>query len=653
MASEVTSVLPSALTDTGQTVLVPLSNLFRDPLNVRKTGGQDVESLAALIATHGLLQNLVVRVEFKRNKATGRRGVVAGGRRLRALELLWTRGQLPTDHPVRCRLVSQEQALAVSLAENSGREALHGADLFDAFVAMEEQGRSAQQIADSWGVSLLTVERRLKLGMLSPELLGLYRQDGISLDELEALALLDDPSQQMAVWHSLPAQYRDAREIRRVITKDQFSMTHPWVGFVGLDTYMAAGGDVTRDLFSEEGDGGTITDSALLRQLALDALKTQAGALVGSGCAWFDVRLECQPHALTVYGGEFERCRLVSREPTASEARKTKAYARLLTWMENRMDTVDDDNADDNADDNMDDTDGLEDAHAERGREADALRSSLRVPAQADAALAGAVVYLDRNGKPAVVSGLIRPTDRKNLSTEDGDDDATGALKAGSANGIKATRSEYPERLMRQLTTHRTAALQACLMDAPAVGLRVLAYRMAGLIFLRHGFYGVGDEPVEVRLSMTDLDKDAPDCADSLAGAQIARTHRAWAERLPSDAAALLAWLLAADDATVIALLAYCTARTVNTVQSKPNATPVADAISAAVALDMADWWVPTCASYLSAVPKNKIIEVVTQARSAGEAQAMTAMKKDELAAAAERALAGSRWLPSPLRLAA
>ena len=643
MARVKKSVLVSISPEDGEDVVLPLSCLFRDPLNVRKTGGENVNTLAALIAVHGLLQNLVVRVELKHKKDSGRRGVVAGGRRLRALELLRSRGQILADHPVRCRLVSEERALQVSLAENSGREALHGADMFDAFVAMEEQGRTAQQIADAWGVSVLTVERRLKLGALAPALLDLYRQDGIALDELEALALLDDPAQQLAVWQGLPLHCRSAHEIRRAITQDQLSIAHPWVDFVGLDTYMAAGGSVARDLFSDEGDGGTITDTALFRQLALDALKAQAGTLTGGGCAWVDVRLDCQPHALTGHHGEFERCRLVLREPYEQEARKAKAYERLLGWMQNRMNAIEAGEAED--------IEGLENAHYIRDQEADELRDSMRVPSPDDAAMAGAVIYLDRSGTPRVLSGLIRREDRKTAGADAG---GAGAGRSGGLAGTaKTPRNEYAERLMRQLTTHRTAALQACLMNSPGVALRVLAYQMAALIFLSHGFYMAGDQPVEVRLTVTGLDKDAPDYAESPAGMQIARTHHEWAGRLPVEAAALLTWLLAADDTTVTALLAYCTARTVNTIQSKARATPAADAIGAAVALNMADWWAPTRASFLSAVPKSKIIEAVTQARTAGVAQPMAAMKKDELAAAAERILNGSRWLPSPLRFVA
>ena len=65
---------------------IPLSRLLPSAFNVRKSGGEDVGELAALIKTQGLLQNLVVHpIEAKRGKPTGDYGVAAVGRRLRAL----------------------------------------------------------------------------------------------------------------------------------------------------------------------------------------------------------------------------------------------------------------------------------------------------------------------------------------------------------------------------------------------------------------------------------------------------------------------------------------------------------------------------------------------------------------------------------------
>ena len=70
----------------GDLVLIPLSRLVPSAFNMRKSGGEDVGELAALIKAQGLLQNLVVHPdETKRGKSTGDYGVAAGGRRLRVL----------------------------------------------------------------------------------------------------------------------------------------------------------------------------------------------------------------------------------------------------------------------------------------------------------------------------------------------------------------------------------------------------------------------------------------------------------------------------------------------------------------------------------------------------------------------------------------
>jgi ParB family transcriptional regulator, chromosome partitioning protein len=63
---------------------MPLNKLTNWPGDVRKTGmSEGVGELAASIATHGLLQSLVVRAS-----ARGKFAVVAGQRRLMALMML-------------------------------------------------------------------------------------------------------------------------------------------------------------------------------------------------------------------------------------------------------------------------------------------------------------------------------------------------------------------------------------------------------------------------------------------------------------------------------------------------------------------------------------------------------------------------------------
>ena len=106
----------------GDLVLIPLSRLVPSAFNARKSGGEDVGELAALIKAQGLLQNLVVHPdETKRGKSTGDYGVAAGGRRLRALGLLAKAGDIPLDKDILCRLITRDAAIVASVAEKIGR----------------------------------------------------------------------------------------------------------------------------------------------------------------------------------------------------------------------------------------------------------------------------------------------------------------------------------------------------------------------------------------------------------------------------------------------------------------------------------------------------------------------------------------------------
>lgn len=184
---------------TNESTSVRLASLVRSPYNVRRHSPGQVEDLAALINAQGLLHNLVV-TELLVGRGMARKvrfAVAAGERRRRPLLLLQQRGQLPKAHKVLCEMVPAERALEVSAAENSGREALHPADGFEAFKALIDAGRG---VAVRFDMSVLTVQRWLKLSALSPKLLALYWQDGINLDQLMALALSDDHDAQERAW---------------------------------------------------------------------------------------------------------------------------------------------------------------------------------------------------------------------------------------------------------------------------------------------------------------------------------------------------------------------------------------------------------------------------------------------------------------------
>jgi len=177
-------------------ILVPLSQLVLRPTgrNVRKTPRMSIPELAASIQRVGLLQNLIVIAS-----ADGEHyEVVAGGRRLAALKLLVKKHRISKEWEVPCLLVADGTARTASLTENVQREAMHPADQFEAFAALVAEGRPIEDIAADFSVTPLVVQRRLKLANVSPRLMGDYRADAVTLDQLMALSITDDHAAQEA-----------------------------------------------------------------------------------------------------------------------------------------------------------------------------------------------------------------------------------------------------------------------------------------------------------------------------------------------------------------------------------------------------------------------------------------------------------------------
>ncbi|WP_084267430.1 ParB/RepB/Spo0J family partition protein [Azohydromonas lata] len=627
----------------GREITVPLKYLQRDALNIRKASpARSVDELAALIHSQGLLQNLVVRPELSGKKApkpTGRYGVVAGGRRLEALNLLFTQGKVPADFPVRCLEVSQDDAVSVSLAENCGREPLHGADQFDAFAALVELGKTVSQIADGWGISTLTVERRLKLAKISPKLMALYRDDKIELEQLMALTLTEDHGVQETIWENTPTWERSACNLRRKLTECDVPPNNPLAQFVGFAAYEAAGGNVRRDLFAEnENAPGFMTEPALLQKLALERLEREAEAVrAEGGWQWVGVRTSLSYTDRQA----FAHCHTLDVDPSEEQQQRLDAIEVLLSELEAKIDDLD--QYDESA--TIDDLEAQQRA-AESEREA--IEQTLAQIDPNDLPLAGAVVYVDQRGELAVLRALVRVEDRKAQAAQGGAAAATGTAGASTAQA-KAPKADYSEKLLRQLTAHRTAALRATLADSPAVALRVLAYQLAVQTGLSSRCAS-GDRPVEIRADTADVRKEGADLAKCKAQQEMEAHQERWGNLLPGDQRSLLAWVLAADDSQVLDLLAVCTASTLNTVQGREAPQPIADAIAAAVDLDMADWWEPTAESCLNSVPKAKVVDAVHEAAGAEAAASLEGLKKGEAVALAQQRLQGTRWLPPVLR---
>lgn len=640
---------------TARDVLVPVDKLVLSDANVRRVFNEDgIAELAALIESQGLLQRLAVVAQ-----ADGCFAVVAGGRRLRAMHKLVADGKWSPSQPVECKLHDDARAAEVSLAENSGREAMHPADEMEAFRKLVQEGLTVAQVAGRFGVSVLTVERRLKLARLAPRFLAMYRADEIEPDQLQALALTEDHAAQEAVWDGLPAYDRDAWTVRRMLTEQSCAGDSRLARFVGIDAYEARGGAVRRDLFADGEDAGSVylDDSVLLQTLAMEKLRGLAEEVRAEGWGWVDCLTEGDNLALRSYASEPQ----AERAPTPEEAQAIEAMEAERDRLAEAYDRNEEE-GDPDSDEYEAQEQRLSTALDEMDDKLDSARAALQAWTPEQMVRTGALLRIDHAGRVTVHRGLVRPEDRragKGGGTGKGSS-ASGASSLGGdeeegddgekSENIKK-RPEFSEKLMRDLTAHRTAAIQAALTQNPQVALVTLVHRMAETVF---GQYSRGNDVVKVNVHPTSdysIAQNATGYENSPAGAILGQAETEWGDRLPGNPQALFSWLLGQERETLLDLLAYCTARSIDVVAGRERSRDQSDAIAEALGIDMADWWLPTPTTYLSSVSKAKALEAVKEATGVDATHTVAKMKKAELTAYCARQLEGTRWLPSPLRI--
>ena len=259
---------------------------------------------------------------------------------------------------------------------------------------------------------------------------------------------------------------------------------------------------------------------------------------------------------------------------------------------------------------------------------------------------AGAVVAVNHAGAVVVNRGLLRGQQVEKL--RDKRRAFVGsAVGAGGASEAEPVRAALSEKLVRRLSAHRTAALQAEVARHPQVALAALVHHQARRV-LSIGYEG---SPININATshVDGLVKHAADMADALAATGLREVREAWADRLPSESEAMFAELLVMTQSEALSLLAVCVASTTTAICSRETETP-ASMLAQAVGLDMHTWWRPTAVGYFEHVSKAKAkaLEAVTVV-APDQVARLSKLKKGDLASEAERLVAGSGWLPAML----
>ena len=98
--------------------------------------------------------------------------MIGGGRRLEALQNLAKKpkSKIRTTTTVPCRIIPRDAVdEELSLAENTVRVDMHPIDQYAAFCALLKRGLTARAIANRFGITARTVQRRLRLGGVAPK----------------------------------------------------------------------------------------------------------------------------------------------------------------------------------------------------------------------------------------------------------------------------------------------------------------------------------------------------------------------------------------------------------------------------------------------------------------------------------------------------
>lgn len=678
---------------------IALGTLRLAPENVRKTNApesSDAELLASIRA-HGVRQNLGVY-----DGGDGFFYVHAGGRRLRALQTLATEGAVAADLKVNCVVDAAADATELSLVENVVRAAMHPADEYDAFAALEAAGHGEDEIARRFGVSVLHVRRRLRLAAVAPELIAAYRADEMKLDALMAFTLTDSHERQREVWELVRPHLRYGgsigQTIRQHLTDTRLAASSRLGMFVGVEAYEAAGGTVTRDLFAER-DSVFFDDPGLVQRLVLEKLEAEAETL-RADWRWIEVMIDMPWDAAHAYGRVYpERA-----EPDAELVAELEAVQRSLAEL---TEALEEDEREPTAEE-VAELEGLKEREEELEVVVSQTESSYPPAARS---IAGGILSLNYDGTLRFEAGLVRADDypvepEQTVETDvggesagaDGESSAATDGADGEINGarpapatpvatpmVRPVRIDPPrgtafvpggepkpsdpnalsESLTLDLRSIRHQLVQAHLASDFATSFDLVVFSMCASVFVT----SYRAKPIDITVTKAFVSQGVRPgtVADAMLEALQANLNLDWLGKPePDDFTAFRAL----KDAEKQALFAFCAAHGVRQqLSTDRDAVPAIEVAGAAMGIDVAENWRPTASIYFGRVKKEKLLATARETIDDAWAYDHAGGRKADLARAMELAFAGGEkratglspeqaeraggWLPAGMGFAA
>jgi ParB family transcriptional regulator, chromosome partitioning protein len=271
-----------------------------------------------------------------------------------------------------------------------------------------------------------------------------------------------------------------------------------------------------------------------------------------------------------------------------------------------------------------------------------------------DVARGGVFISLSREGEACIERGFIRRHDEKQPEADEASVEVAEARpEDGASAEAEETEAEGPlsDKLIADLTAHRSAALEDALAQHPDVAFAALVHALA-----LAAFYPTEQAScLQIKGSEAWLANHARGIDDTPALKAVGERHAQWARQLPREAGGLWEFVVGLDYDSRMALMAHCVAITVNAVrlphERRPGVLAHANALVVAVNLEMTAYWTPTVDSYFGRVTKSRILDAVREGVSPEAAERIAGMKKQAMAETAAQLVAGRGWLPDVLRM--
>ena len=479
------------------------------------------------------------------------------------------------------------------------------------------------------------------------------------------------------VWQAYGhSSYQSADSIRRIIANETMKSSEPIARFVGEDAYVAAGGKVESDLFSDDGDRWI--DPGIAQTLAAAKLEAEAQR-VGEehGLAWV------RPVAGTSTweaARDLHRVHLPTLPLTLAEAERLDVIADRLEEIEDGMQGIEGD-----GDEAAYGT--LEEEHETLSDEAQALHERPQILPDELRQKVGTFLLLNRDGTTALdttyysetpirVTAVEADTDEGDDAGSDGDDGerrpaATFHIEEGPASPARggasapvAPEAEAPggkalsQVLYDQLAVQRRDVLAASILANPALALDYMLFAMIDGRVNMGSHSGTTIRAGNPQDPMLAKNVPATRARDYLAEAYDG-LDASWCEGrdASSSGAATIARFeafRALGDEAKTAWLAWIVAASFEAKDgytSRQNA--LQNRLATILEIDVATWWRPTAENFFDRVPKGALLSLLDEVGGPALSGRHASQKKGEIAASCEKLFAGEAIVEAEVKAAA